>query len=90
MVPGERIELSRGCPHWILSPARLPIPPSRHKASCNRPLNYCPNFLQRVQKLYTSPALANSQLETITYVALWSLFIQIVKIVYFLDSFRRE
>ena len=31
MVPGERIELSRHFWHRILSPARLPIPPSRHK-----------------------------------------------------------
>ena len=30
MVPMERIELSRGCPHRILSPARLPVPPHRH------------------------------------------------------------
>lgn len=31
VVPGERIELSRHRWHRILSPARLPIPPSRHK-----------------------------------------------------------
>ena len=30
LVPMERIELSRGCPHRILSPARLPVPPHRH------------------------------------------------------------
>jgi len=26
-MPEERLELSRGCPHGILSPARLPVPP---------------------------------------------------------------
>ncbi len=29
-IPGERLELSRACAHWILSPTRLPVPPSRH------------------------------------------------------------
>jgi hypothetical protein len=28
-VPGEGIEPSLCCQNWILSPARLPIPPSR-------------------------------------------------------------
>src|SRR5260221_420232 len=27
IVPGPRIELGWGCPHRILSPARLPVPP---------------------------------------------------------------
>lgn len=31
MVPGEGLEPSRHCWHRILSPARLPIPPSRLK-----------------------------------------------------------
>ena len=29
LVPGARLELARGCPRRILSPLRLPIPPSR-------------------------------------------------------------
>jgi hypothetical protein len=29
VVPGEGIEPSRYLYHWILSPARLPVPPSR-------------------------------------------------------------
>ena len=29
MVPGARIELARCCQRGILSPVRLPIPPSR-------------------------------------------------------------
>ncbi len=33
MVPKARLELARGRPHWILSPARLPIPPLRHNYS---------------------------------------------------------
>ena len=32
-MPRERVELSRGCPHGILSPARLPVPPPRHQDS---------------------------------------------------------
>lgn len=31
MVPEERLELTRACTHWILSPARLPIPPLRQQ-----------------------------------------------------------
>ena len=30
VVPGERLELSHGCPYQILSLARLPISPPRH------------------------------------------------------------
>ena len=30
-VPKEGLEPSRPCGHWILSPARLPIPPLRHR-----------------------------------------------------------
>ena len=30
MVPGEGVEPSLPCGNWILSPARLPIPPSGH------------------------------------------------------------
>jgi hypothetical protein len=29
LVPRVGIEPTRGCPHWILSPARLPVPPPR-------------------------------------------------------------
>jgi hypothetical protein len=31
MVAPGRIELPRPCGHWILSPARLPIPPQGHR-----------------------------------------------------------
>jgi hypothetical protein len=30
-VPAEGIEPTRSCDHWILSPARLPVPPRRHE-----------------------------------------------------------
>jgi hypothetical protein len=30
MVPEAGIEPARYCYHWILSPARLPVPPLRH------------------------------------------------------------
>jgi hypothetical protein len=30
MVPGGGVEPPRGCPRRILSPLRLPVPPSRH------------------------------------------------------------
>jgi hypothetical protein len=29
-LPAEGLEPTRSCDHWILSPARLPIPPRRH------------------------------------------------------------
>jgi hypothetical protein len=32
MVPVVGVEPTRSCPHRILSPARLPIPPHRHKS----------------------------------------------------------
>ena len=31
MVPGGGVEPPRGCPRRILSPLRLPVPPSRRK-----------------------------------------------------------
>ena len=31
-MPAEGIEPTRSCDHWILSPARLPIPPRRRIA----------------------------------------------------------
>src|SRR5437868_8054348 len=30
-LPAEGIEPTRSCDHWILSPARLPVPPRRRK-----------------------------------------------------------
>lgn len=33
-VPRERLELSLHCYNWILSPARLPIPPPRPTVHC--------------------------------------------------------
>ncbi len=35
MVAPGRIELPRPCGHWILSPARLPIPPQGHSRQKN-------------------------------------------------------
>src|SRR5438477_2603237 len=32
-LPAEGLEPTRSCDHWILSPARLPIPPRRRKQS---------------------------------------------------------
>src|SRR6478672_958319 len=32
MVPGTGLEPARPCGHWLLRPARLPIPPSRRDA----------------------------------------------------------
>ena len=31
-MPAEGIEPTRSCDHWILSPARLPVPPRRQVA----------------------------------------------------------
>jgi len=38
VVPEERLELSPSCEDWILSPARLPIPPLRLSRFSCRPL----------------------------------------------------
>src|SRR2546430_1387632 len=34
-LPAEGLEPTRSCDHWILSPARLPIPPRRRALSLN-------------------------------------------------------
>src|ERR1017187_176611 len=34
LVPTEGIEPTRPCGHWILSPARLPVPPRRQQFNC--------------------------------------------------------
>ena len=31
IVPAEGLEPTRSCDHWILSPARLPVPPRRRR-----------------------------------------------------------
>ena len=31
IMPAEGIEPTRSCDHWILSPARLPVPPRRRR-----------------------------------------------------------
>ncbi len=33
-MPSVGVEPTRCCHHWILSPARLPIPPQRHVFLC--------------------------------------------------------
>ena len=40
LVPGARLELARGCPRRILSPLRLPIPPSRQDVGWFYPCPY--------------------------------------------------
>ena len=37
-MPEERIELSHPCGYWILSPARLPVPPLRLRSDSNQAL----------------------------------------------------
>ena len=37
-MPKDGLEPSRGCPHWILNPARLPIPPLRPDIYYNKKL----------------------------------------------------
>ncbi len=44
-VPEVGIEPTRGCPHGILSPARLPVPPLRH--GCERITYWENRFLSR-------------------------------------------
>src|SRR5438876_3924133 len=45
-LPAEGLEPTRSCDHWILSPARLPVPPRRRRS-------------KRVRKLQT-PAESSS------------------------------
>ena len=35
-MPAEGIEPTRSCDHWILSPARLPVPPRRRKGKLRK------------------------------------------------------
>ena len=42
-MPKDGLEPSRGCPHWILNPARLPIPPLRHYFSISYKIERCNN-----------------------------------------------
>ena len=46
-VPAPRVELGHCCQYWILSPARLPIPPRRRGVVC------CHNGLQGLENRAT-------------------------------------
>jgi hypothetical protein len=35
-LPAEGLEPTRSCDHWILSPARLPVPPRRRREKVER------------------------------------------------------
>src|SRR5437773_4037451 len=45
-LPAEGLEPTRSCDHWILSPARLPIPPRRRQASSSYEAGVIPQALQ--------------------------------------------
>ena len=45
MVPPEGVEPTHHCWYWILSPARLPVPPRRHLLSVSQ-LRLLPEPLQ--------------------------------------------
>ena len=53
MVPGIGIEPIRGCPRGILSPLRLPVPPSRQDGELIK-LEAPPRFELGVKVLQTS------------------------------------
>ena len=53
LVPKDGLEPSRGCPHWILNPARLPIPPLR------------PDTYDNKQKKLLEDTISTSILKTI-------------------------
>ena len=60
MVPKDGLEPSRGCPHWILNPARLPISPLRPYKSVSSPSVYHQCTTGNTQGLLTIPKqLAN-------------------------------
>ena len=45
-VPAEGLEPTRSFDHWILSPARLPVPPRRRQASSSYEAGVIPQALQ--------------------------------------------
>ena len=47
MVPENGVEPSRSCDHWILSPARLPVPPLGHGGQNNTTACCASNFVFR-------------------------------------------
>ena len=65
LMPGARLELARCRQRWILSPLRLPIPPSRHSNEINdlSPLHFLlcgplPLFLPLFERLSSRSALS--------------------------------
>ena len=47
IVPAEGLEPTRSCDHWILSPARLPVPPRRRQASSSYEAGVIPQAFRR-------------------------------------------
>src|SRR5437870_5067626 len=56
-VPAEGLEPTRSFDHWILSPARLPVPPRRRQASSSYEAGVIPQAFRRDR-----PALRQRQL----------------------------
>src|SRR5690349_18599747 len=55
-MPAEGIEPTRSCDHWILSPARLPVPPRRlrNKSERIRAWRRSSNASRHVEGLHTA------------------------------------
>src|SRR5438552_1405950 len=56
-VPAEGLEPTRSFDHWILSPARLPIPPRRRQASSSYEAGVIPQAFRRDREVANLVAL---------------------------------
>ena len=50
LVPKVGLEPTHGRPYWILSPARLPIPPLRHIDFLNGTRNIIANYGEKINR----------------------------------------
>ena len=67
-VPAEGIEPTRSCDHWILSPARLPVPPRRREGIKLQKRSRSSSISRRVRTQRASLPLARASLLAGEYV----------------------
>src|SRR4029077_18884008 len=67
-MPAEGIEPTRSCDHWILSPARLPVPPRRREGIKLQKRSRSSSISRRVRTQRASLPLARASLLAGEYV----------------------